>query len=176
MGVSTLGYDPSGSRTRLYNCAQAGCQNPFGAPSGLPTAPISPSFVGPRNAVGVQCVFRRAGRGPGQQGQRSSEKSGLRGICDVVLQLSILAHNICSSAAMPGHRRGRRRARSTPELMQLEDLCLLSAFVPTFPTNPITDLPMGTMQSQGLGSVVTTSPKIRTMRIRTCRRPSSLRL
>ncbi len=51
-------------------------------------------------------------------------------------------------------RRGRRRARSTPELMQLEDLCLLSAFVPTFPTNPTTGLPMGTMQSQGLGSVV----------------------
>ena len=51
-------------------------------------------------------------------------------------------------------RRGRRRARSTPELMQLEDLCLLSAFVPTFPTNPTTGLPMGTMQSPGLGSVV----------------------
>ena len=51
-------------------------------------------------------------------------------------------------------RRGERRARSTPGLMQLEDLCLLSAFVPTFPTNPTTDLPMGTMQSQGLGSVV----------------------
>jgi hypothetical protein len=51
-------------------------------------------------------------------------------------------------------RRGRRRARSTPELMQLEELCLLSAFVPTFPTNPATGLPMGTMQSQGLGSVV----------------------
>ena len=38
-------------------------------------------------------------------------------------------------------RRGRRRARSTPELMQLEDLCLLSAFVPTFPTNPATVSP-----------------------------------
>ena len=56
-------------------------------------------------------------------------------------------------------RRGRRRARSTPELMQLEDLCLLSAFVPTFPTNPTTGLPMGTMQSQGLGSVVYSFPQ-----------------
>ncbi len=56
-------------------------------------------------------------------------------------------------------RRGRRRARSTPELMQLEDLCLLSAFVPTFPTNPTTGLPMGTMQSQGLGSVVYNFPQ-----------------
>ena len=56
-------------------------------------------------------------------------------------------------------RRGRRRARSTPELMQLEDLCLLSAFVPTFPTNPTTGLPMGTMQSQGLGSVVYAFPQ-----------------
>ena len=51
-------------------------------------------------------------------------------------------------------RRGRRRTRSTLELMQLEDLCLLSAFVPTFPTNPTTGLPMGTMQSQGLTSVL----------------------
>ena len=51
-------------------------------------------------------------------------------------------------------RRGRRRARSTPELMQLEDLCMLSAFVPTLPTNPTTGLPMGTMQAQGLGSVL----------------------
>jgi Bacterial Ig-like domain (group 3) len=56
-------------------------------------------------------------------------------------------------------RRGRRRARSTPELMQLEDLCLLSTFVPTLPTNPTTGLPMGTMQSQGLGSVVYTFPQ-----------------
>ena len=38
--------------------------------------------------------------------------------------------------------------------MQLENLCLLSAFVPTLPTDPTTGLPMGTMQSQGLGSVV----------------------
>ena len=53
-----------------------------------------------------------------------------------------------------GARRGRRRARFTPGLMRLEDLCLLSAFVPTLPTNPTTGLPMGTMQSQGLGSVV----------------------
>src|SRR3954466_8619422 len=58
-----------------------------------------------------------------------------------------------------GARRGRRRARSTPELMQLEDLCLLSAFVPTFPTNPATGLPMGTMQAQGLGSVVYAFPQ-----------------
>ena len=58
-----------------------------------------------------------------------------------------------------GARRGRRRARSTPGLMQLEDLCLLSAFVPTFPTNPTTGLPMGTMQSQGLGSVVYSFPQ-----------------
>ena len=56
-------------------------------------------------------------------------------------------------------RRGRRRARFTPELMQLEDLCLLSAFVPTLPTNPTTGLPMGTMQSQGLGSVVYSFPQ-----------------
>jgi hypothetical protein len=38
--------------------------------------------------------------------------------------------------------------------MQLEDLCLLSAFVPTFPTNPTTGLPMGTMQEDGLTSVL----------------------
>src|ERR1700712_4973462 len=56
-------------------------------------------------------------------------------------------------------RRGRRRGRATPELMQLEDLCLLSAFVPTFPTNPATGLPMGTMQAQGLGSVVYAFPQ-----------------
>ncbi len=43
--------------------------------------------------------------------------------------------------------------------MQLEDLCLLSAFVPTFPTNPTTGLPMGTMQSQGLGSVLCNFPQ-----------------
>jgi hypothetical protein len=43
--------------------------------------------------------------------------------------------------------------------MQLEDLCLLSAFVPTFPTDPTTGLPMGTMQSQGLGSVVYDFPQ-----------------
>ena len=55
--------------------------------------------------------------------------------------------------------RGGRRARSIPGLMQLEDLCLLSAFVPTFPTNPTTGLPMGTMQSQGLGSVVYCFPQ-----------------
>ena len=55
--------------------------------------------------------------------------------------------------------RGRRRARSTPELMQLEDLCLLSAFFPTLPTNPTTGLPMGTMQSQGLGSVLYDFPQ-----------------
>ncbi len=56
-------------------------------------------------------------------------------------------------------RLGRRQARSKPELMQLEDIRLLSAFVPTFPTSPTTGLPMGTMQSQGLGSVVYDFPQ-----------------
>ena len=55
-------------------------RGPSGRPdraSGLPTAPISPFFLGHGNAAGVQCVFRRAGRGPGRRGQRSSGKSRL---------------------------------------------------------------------------------------------------
>jgi hypothetical protein len=56
-------------------------------------------------------------------------------------------------------RRGKRRARFTPEWMRFEDRCLLSAFVPTFPTNATTGLPMGTMQSQGLASVVYNFPQ-----------------
>ena len=40
--------------------------------------PVPPFFLGHRDAAGVQCVFRRAGRGPGQRGQRSSGKSRMR--------------------------------------------------------------------------------------------------
>ena len=55
---------------------------PSGRPIGHPACRplrISPFFLGHGNAAGVQCVFRRAGRGPGRRGQRSSGKSRLRG-------------------------------------------------------------------------------------------------
>ena len=51
---------------------------PSGRPVGHPACRpprISPFFLGHGNAAGVQCVFRRAGRGPGRRGQRSSGKS-----------------------------------------------------------------------------------------------------
>ena len=66
----------------------------------------------------------------------------------ILAQVSLAPPRQCPSASR------QRRARSTPGLMQLENRCLLSAFVPTFPTNSTTGLPMGTMQSQGLGSVL----------------------
>ena len=53
-------------------------RGPSGRPDGHPACRplrISPFFLGHGNAAGVQCVFRRAGRGPGRRGQRSSGKS-----------------------------------------------------------------------------------------------------
>src|SRR5262249_13018698 len=43
--------------------------------SGLPALPLSLFSLGHGDAARVQCVFKRAGRGPGQRGQRSSGKS-----------------------------------------------------------------------------------------------------
>ena len=43
------------------------------------STPISPFFLGHGSATGVQCVFRRPGRSPGQRGRGLSGKSLLRG-------------------------------------------------------------------------------------------------
>src|SRR5262249_10378575 len=47
------------------------------------TAPIAPFSLGHGNAAGAQGVFRRAGRGPGQRGQRSSGKSQLKNLIEL---------------------------------------------------------------------------------------------
>ena len=49
-------------------------RRPNGPPPCRPLR-ISPFFLGHRDAAGVQCVFRRAGRGAGRGGQRASGKS-----------------------------------------------------------------------------------------------------
>ena len=62
-------------------CRETSREGPSGCPAGhpaLPTAPISPFFLGQGDAAGVQCVLRRARRGPRRRGQRSSGKSRIK--------------------------------------------------------------------------------------------------
>jgi hypothetical protein len=70
--------------------------------SGLPTAPNLAVFLGPRDAAGVQCVFRRAGRRPGRGVQRSSGQSRFLRSCD--------ASPKCDLCMAGAHERSGRRS------------------------------------------------------------------